>query len=196
MTECKAVYGGSYHVSYNSQLVDYSLGSQLGLTDHTSQESSNLKNPPLQTKHEHTWDGQSDEGAPLLQTVQGPTCRPEVSWLHKYVEKHVTSLLHPVKHQTQPKELLRYLYKNNNSTALLYEISSREYNTIQFTLLSHEGKFVLDSATVPQCHNDNKQYQQAHYLNGQLKIRSHNKKKSTIFGLKQRCLWRWEKMSC
>lgn len=58
----------SYHVGYNCQLISYRLSPQLSLTDHAAQESSDLKHPPLQAEHEHTGDGQSDEGSPLLQT--------------------------------------------------------------------------------------------------------------------------------
>ncbi len=68
----------SYHVSYNRQLICYGLCSQLSLANHSGQESSYFKHPPLQTKHEHAGDGQFYKGAPLLQTVQWPTCGSEV----------------------------------------------------------------------------------------------------------------------
>lgn len=64
----------SYHVGYDCQLVYYGLRSQLSLTDHSGQEASHLEQPPFQTEHKHTGDGQVDEGPPLLQTVHRPAC--------------------------------------------------------------------------------------------------------------------------
>lgn len=64
----------SYHISYNAELVCYGLSSQLNLTYHTSQESSDFKYPPGQANHEHTGNSQLDEETPLLQTVKRPTC--------------------------------------------------------------------------------------------------------------------------
>lgn len=64
----------SYHIGYDCQLVYYGLRSQLSLTDNSGQEASHLEQPPFQTEHEHTGDGQVDEGPPLLQTVHRPAC--------------------------------------------------------------------------------------------------------------------------
>lgn len=62
------------------------LSSQLNITDHTGQESPDLKRPPLQTEHQHAGDGHLDELAPFLQTVQRPTWRADIHKLGNIFE--------------------------------------------------------------------------------------------------------------
>lgn len=38
----------------------------------TAQEAPDLVGPPLHAQHEHAGDGQAEEGAPVLQALQGP----------------------------------------------------------------------------------------------------------------------------
>lgn len=64
-----------YHVCCGSQLIYDRLSCQLHLTDDASQESCNLIQPPLQTVHQHTGNGQFEERTPLLQTLSGPAFR-------------------------------------------------------------------------------------------------------------------------
>lgn len=56
----------NYHECYSDHLINNWLSSQLNLTDHTNQESSDFKCPPLQAEHKHAGNGHLYEQTPFL----------------------------------------------------------------------------------------------------------------------------------
>lgn len=62
----------SYHENDSRHFISYRLSRQLCFTDDTSQEPCNLIQPPLQTVHQHTGEGQVEEGTPFLQAISRP----------------------------------------------------------------------------------------------------------------------------